>query len=63
MCPNFAPSPPVETRIIAKPSRVARTERALPSFDHESPRPYVECLTKLNEHLEVKVRILFTGEG
>jgi hypothetical protein len=36
MYPNFAPSPPVESRTIAKPSRVVRTERVLPSFDLES---------------------------
>jgi hypothetical protein len=39
MYPNFAPSPPDDSRNIAKPSRVARTERALPSFDLESPCP------------------------
>jgi hypothetical protein len=36
---NLTPSPPVESGTIAKPSRVERTARALPSFDLESPHP------------------------
>jgi hypothetical protein len=61
MLPNLASTPPVECGTNTKLFQVVRTEKALPSFDLESLHPHRK-FDIVEKCLEVKVRILFTGE-
>jgi hypothetical protein len=58
---NLVLTPPIECGTNAKLFHVARTKKALPSFDLQSPHPHRK-FDMVEKMLGGEVRILFTGE-